>query len=138
MTAPRRWQFWIDRGGTFTDCLGVDPATGEVTAVKVLSDDLSLPPPGQAKVRIVNASLNAPLVDVSVQNGPTVATGVAFANSSQYGSVPAGSWTLSVTPKEGATTPSTGNVDLAAGSVYSVLLLDEAGGTVEIRELPKT
>ena len=98
----------------------------------MLSDDLSLPPSSQAKVRIVNASLNAPLVDVSVQNGPTVATGVAFANSSQYGSVPAGSWTLSVTPKGGATTPTTGNVDLAAGSVSPVLLLDEAGGTVEV------
>jgi hypothetical protein len=100
--------------------------------LKVLSDDLTLPPSSQAKVRVVNGSLNAPLVDVSVQNGPTVATGVAFADTSQYGAVPAGPWTLSVTPKEGAATPSTGNVDLAAGSVYSVLLLDQAGGTVEV------
>ncbi|HWM87543.1 MAG TPA: hydantoinase/oxoprolinase N-terminal domain-containing protein, partial [Kofleriaceae bacterium] len=38
MASPR-WQFWIDRGGTFTDCLGRDPASGEVRAVKVLSSD---------------------------------------------------------------------------------------------------
>ena len=33
------WQFWIDRGGTFTDCLGRDPATGEIAVTKVLSSD---------------------------------------------------------------------------------------------------
>ena len=30
------WQFWIDVGGTFTDCIGVDP-TGCVTQFKTLS-----------------------------------------------------------------------------------------------------
>ncbi len=39
MAAGARWQFWIDRGGTFTDCLGRDPKSGEVRAVKVLSSD---------------------------------------------------------------------------------------------------
>ena len=52
-----RWQFWIDRGGTFTDCLGRDPA-GCIHTAKLLSGDdaplagvralrqyLALPPP---------------------------------------------------------------------------------------------
>ena len=30
----KRWQFWIDRGGTFTDCLGRDPDTGKIREVK--------------------------------------------------------------------------------------------------------
>jgi len=30
------WQFWIDRGGTFTDVIGVSPA-GELHVRKVLS-----------------------------------------------------------------------------------------------------
>jgi 5-oxoprolinase (ATP-hydrolysing) len=34
-----RWQIFIDRGGTFTDALGVDPDTGETRVVKVLSSD---------------------------------------------------------------------------------------------------
>ena len=34
-----RWQFWIDRGGTFTDCLGLAPHTLEVHTSKVLSSD---------------------------------------------------------------------------------------------------
>ena len=38
-SAPHRWQFWIDRGGTFTDCLGVDPRDGRIRVAKVLSSD---------------------------------------------------------------------------------------------------
>ena len=34
-----RWQVWIDRGGTFTDCLGREPGTGRVSVAKVLSGD---------------------------------------------------------------------------------------------------
>ena len=34
-----RWQFWIDRGGTFTDCLGRDPRTGKIHTAKLLSCD---------------------------------------------------------------------------------------------------
>lgn len=36
---PSVWHFWIDRGGTFTDCVGRDPATGELHVVKVPSSD---------------------------------------------------------------------------------------------------
>ncbi len=34
--APARWEFWIDVGGTFTDCLGRSPE-GQVKAHKLLS-----------------------------------------------------------------------------------------------------
>ena len=32
------WEFWIDRGGTFTDCIGVAP-DGTLHTAKVLSSD---------------------------------------------------------------------------------------------------
>jgi 5-oxoprolinase (ATP-hydrolysing) len=35
---PAEWQFWIDRGGTFTDVVAVDPA-GKLTTAKLLSED---------------------------------------------------------------------------------------------------
>ncbi len=38
MTSSDKWQFWIDRGGTFTDVVARAP-TGAVTASKLLSDD---------------------------------------------------------------------------------------------------
>ncbi len=36
--ATGRWDFWIDRGGTFTDIVARDPE-GKLTATKVLSED---------------------------------------------------------------------------------------------------
>ncbi len=36
--AAARWDFWIDRGGTFTDVIGRDPA-GKLHALKVLSEN---------------------------------------------------------------------------------------------------
>lgn len=38
MTDRQSWEFWIDRGGTFTDVIGRDPA-GDLHAVKLLSEN---------------------------------------------------------------------------------------------------
>ena len=38
MTSPHKWQFWIDRGGTFTDVVARAP-DGAVSARKLLSDN---------------------------------------------------------------------------------------------------
>ncbi|MDQ2926861.1 MAG: 5-oxoprolinase, partial [Pseudomonadota bacterium] len=35
---PSRWQFWIDRGGTFTDVVGKRP-NGSITTLKLLSEN---------------------------------------------------------------------------------------------------
>jgi 5-oxoprolinase (ATP-hydrolysing) len=37
-TRPARWQFWIDRGGTFTDIVGKRP-DGSLTTLKLLSEN---------------------------------------------------------------------------------------------------
>ena len=37
-TTPKRWQFWIDRGGTFTDVVGRAP-DGALRTLKLLSDN---------------------------------------------------------------------------------------------------
>jgi 5-oxoprolinase (ATP-hydrolysing) len=37
--AEARWQFFIDRGGTFTDCIARHPESGELTVLKVPSSD---------------------------------------------------------------------------------------------------
>ncbi|RVK22951.1 hypothetical protein CN156_31170, partial [Sinorhizobium meliloti] len=38
MSVTGAWDFWVDRGGTFTDVVGRDPA-GALHALKVLSEN---------------------------------------------------------------------------------------------------
>ena len=66
-----RWQFWIDRGGTFTDCLGRDPASGEVRAVKVLSSDRA---PLEGIRRLLGIAGDAAIPPCEVRMGTTLAT----------------------------------------------------------------
>ncbi len=65
------WQFWIDRGGTFTDCLGRDPDTGQIQVLKVLSSDRA---PLVAIRRILNLAEAEPVPPCQVRMGTTVAT----------------------------------------------------------------
>jgi hypothetical protein len=95
--------------------------------LRVLRDDLELPDSGQSKVRIIQASVRAPVLDVDVADGPTIADGVQFATTTSYREVKPGKWTVEVEPSGGGTTtelPCT----LGAGSVYSLLVLDAEGG----------
>jgi 5-oxoprolinase (ATP-hydrolysing) len=65
------WQFWIDRGGTFTDCLGRDPTGDEIHAVKVLSCDRA---PLIGIRRLLGIAGSAPIPPCQVRMGTTLAT----------------------------------------------------------------
>ena len=58
-----RWQFWIDRGGTFTDCIGLDPSTRTLCVTKVLSSDRA-PLEGIRKLLGLAADAAIPVCDV--------------------------------------------------------------------------
>jgi len=103
--------------------------------LRVLKDDLTLPPAGQARVRVVQASAKVPTLDVRVANGPVIAQGAAFATTTPYAVVPAGRWTLQV-GAGGDSSPTTASVDLAPGAVYSVIVLDGPGGALTV--VPRT
>ncbi|MGB5694366.1 MAG: hydantoinase/oxoprolinase family protein, partial [Polyangiales bacterium] len=68
--APRH-QFWIDRGGTFTDCIHRDRLTGTLRVAKVLSSD-------EAPLRGIRALLGLgpddPIPPSEVRMGTTLAT----------------------------------------------------------------
>ena len=66
------WQFWIDRGGTFTDCLGIAPG-GTVYATKVLSSDRA-PVEAIEQVLVQANAGDALAVEAFVKLGTTVAT----------------------------------------------------------------
>ncbi|MBO9713771.1 hydantoinase B/oxoprolinase family protein [Sphingomonas sp.] len=69
-----RWQFWVDRGGTFTDVVAIDPAGTLVTA-KLLSED-----PGRyddaavAAIRQLTGVPQGPLPPADIRIGTTIAT----------------------------------------------------------------
>ena len=67
---PGRWQFWIDRGGTFTDCIGQDPS-GALQVAKVLSSDDA---PLEGIRRLLGLSEGDPFPVCDVRMGTTVAT----------------------------------------------------------------
>lgn len=67
----QRWQFWIDRGGTFTDCIGVAPSSGELTTLKVLSSDDA---PLEGIRRILGLGASEPIPPCDVRLGTTLAT----------------------------------------------------------------
>jgi hypothetical protein len=97
----------------------------------VLADDLTPPPAGQARLRVISAAAGASSVDVSVVGGAQLAQGLAFGKAGGYVTVPGGAATLSVTPSGG--TAARVPVTLDAGSVYSLLVLDRKGGGLSVQ-----
>ncbi len=71
--APRntRHQFWIDRGGTFTDCIHRDRLTGAIEVTKVLSSDQA---PLQGIRALLGLEADEPIPPVEVRMGTTLAT----------------------------------------------------------------
>ena len=66
-----RWQIFIDRGGTFTDAIGVAPGGGEARVVKVLSSERA---PIEAIRALLGLSERAAIPPCDVRMGTTLAT----------------------------------------------------------------
>ena len=95
--------------------------------LRVLKDDLHLPKAGESKIRVIQASVRAPVLDVGGANGRKIADAVQFATTTGYRQVNPGKWTVRVKPTGGGETsdlPCT----LGAGNVYSLLVLDDKKG----------
>ena len=100
---------------------GMGPESG--LRLQVLDDKLTTAP-GQAEVRVIQASLKQQVVTVTL--GSTVlASGLKFASVSDYQPVSPG--TQSVTVSAGGTDANS-SVTLAAGTVHTLVVLDGATG----------
>jgi hypothetical protein len=95
-----------------------------------LTDDLTPPAHGTTRVRVLAAAAGAPTVDVTVDGGPTLAAGLPFATASSPIAVPAGPAGVRLTSEGRVLTVP---VDLAAGTVVSVLVLDSPEGGLTAR-----
>ncbi|MEY2927210.1 MAG: hypothetical protein RL367_1687, partial [Pseudomonadota bacterium] len=71
MSTPPKWQFWIDRGGTFTDVVARDP-DGRIHTAKLLSDDPARTQ--DAAVAAIRRLAGGAIPACDVRMGTTVAT----------------------------------------------------------------
>jgi hypothetical protein len=95
--------------------------------LRVIADDLTPPSGGRSKVRIVQASVHAPVLSAAIAGGATIANDIAFATTTSYYDVAPGRWTLRVRGTNNGPS-STLSVRLQPGDVYSLLVLDTKSG----------
>jgi hypothetical protein len=100
---------------------GMGPESG--LRLAVLDDDLTTPP-GQALVRVIQASLKQQVVNVTL-GSTTLASGLKFASVSSYQAVSPGTATVTVSA---GTSKVNSSVTLAVGTVHTLVVLDGANG----------
>jgi len=71
--SSQQWQFWIDRGGTFTDCIGVSP-NGEFHTTKLLSSDRAPVEAIRAILAMAGETRRTTALECRVKIGTTVST----------------------------------------------------------------
>lgn len=88
------------------------------------TDDLTAPPAGKARVRVLHFSPDAPGADVEVINGPKLAQNVAFGTASPYLTVDAAPYDLRlVTSGNNTVIVQLPNTTLSAGTIYDAVAI---------------
>jgi hypothetical protein len=114
-------------------------AVGQPGNVETLSltDDISAPPAGKAKVRFVHASPDTPAVDVTVAGTAIrLFSNVGYKSASDYAVVDAGTVNLEVSPTGTANVMLTvPNVTLSSGAVYTIYAVGLSSGQPALQPL---
>jgi hypothetical protein len=95
--------------------------------IKVVADDRTVPPSGQARLRIIHAAPDAGNVDVleTTPSSQTLAGGVVYTTVGAYSNFAAGSITVQVNAAGTGTVLAPAQiVTLAAGHLYSLFVLE--------------
>ena len=111
----------VEAGKAYT-VAGVGP--NKSIKLRVLADDLRRPAAGMARMRVVQASSVAPVVDVKAVGGATIASGARFPSTTPYAQVRAKRWAVEVQPRATAIASVQQSVNVRAGSIYTLLVLD--------------
>jgi hypothetical protein len=98
---------------------------GDGVGLSVVPDDLTLPPEGQARMRVFQAASPGPL-DVRGPDGLDLGTALTAGEAGEYRSLPPGRVELDVGGAAGAGTTALA-VTLGANQVVSVVLVERAG-----------
>ena len=120
--------------------LAVDVADGTARTVTLdsrfadlrldaVADDLSAPPLGTARVRVVDAA-SIGSVDLAAVGGPALASGLSLRDVGTATIVPAGTGSLRLSAGGSTTTLP---AEIPAGAVVTLLVLDQPGGGLTVR-----
>ncbi|MHC5795689.1 DUF4397 domain-containing protein [Lacisediminihabitans sp. FW035] len=98
--------------------------------MKAFADDLATPAAGSARIRMIQASTEAPTVTAATAAGKAIAIKAPGGTATEYVEVPAGTWTLvfRARKRDFSTT-----VTLESGSVNSLVVVDTSGGRLTAR-----
>lgn len=102
---------------------GLGPASG--LRLEVIPDELTTPP-GKALVRVIQASLQEGTVTVTA-GSTTLASDLKFGNVTSFVTVGPGTWSVAA---KGATKSVTASITLVAGTIHTIVVLDEPGKLV--------
>jgi hypothetical protein len=97
----------------------------------IIDDSLATPPTGQARIRVLDGASNAQTVDVTTADGTAIAKALPFAATGDYVDLPAGTTTLRVST--GGEPPTELPIDVAPGSVYSLVVLNSGASGLTVR-----
>ena len=132
-TSPPMLSWTLDaKSGQAYTVAGV--GAGAAVRGVVIPDELSAPPAGQGRVRVIQAASRAPVATVKAVPGPVIARDAAFATTTAYATVAAGTWHVDAV--SGNTSPAqqaSSTVQVRAGEVESVLLLDAKTSGITVR-----
>ncbi len=102
----------------------------------VLLDDNSAPAAGNAKVRFVHASPDAPTVDITLPDGTTLFNDISFKENGGYVEVPGATYTLQVRDETGTAVVLTlSDVTVEVGRVYTIYAVGLLNGTPALNAL---
>jgi hypothetical protein len=99
---------------------GMGPASG--LRLQVIPDELTTPP-GEALVRVIQASLQQDSVTITCGSAK-LATNLKFASVTGYHAVQPGTWTVHAA---GSSESATSAVSFAAGTIHTIVVLDDPG-----------
>ena len=117
----------IASGGAYT-VAGMGPNKG--LRLQVFQDRLTTPK-GKSLVRVIQASLKHNKVTI-MAGGQTLAKGLPFAHVTNYVTAIPGTWRVHA---EGMGAMGAKDVTLSAGSIYTLVVLDSAGNSLQIDPL---
>jgi hypothetical protein len=130
----------VHSGAAYT--VGVLVHAGTMHAV-VVHDDLTAPPPGFGRVRLVLAAAGAPRAAVTLASGAALADAAPFGTVTGYHTVRAGSWRVSATattaagrvvpPRPSARTVA--DVAIPSGSLTTLVVADAPSGGLAVRAI---